>query len=629
MRPIGHKFSTIYHSMTTIEAKSDKSNIDPRILSLFKPLANCKNIQVFLHGSWADNSTTPFSDIDDFIIIDDVAITDEEREDIEIKLKKIEHEFYKLDPIQHHGHWQINKSELNNYDNSIIPLFILQDSIKLVGDSTVSATINYSKTYNSLRNRIIGTSKNIELFYQSYKENRLTIYDLKRFVGSIALIPPLLYQLQGIEYTKKEAIQKANNMLSKESLILIQWASDLRNNWKGLIESNAYIQFKERQNQIPIGNWAEYAKTNSPIIDAEKHTPINISDNLIDQFISDCQSIIDYNSIQRKTIEDYETAYKNIEKYAIEQGATIVGKFGEIKHPGISDLDVFICLPDSEYKTKEQKIHNYIDTSKELTFFFTHPTVCISESMLNSFPYLHTVSNLHITYNRDNISIPEINTESYIQKLNELWVLLILPLVENLRNNIKHVPIRPILLRLKNLHTAIDNLSKQQGLISNEIEKTTQIRNSVLKSPQGARSIIEKEIESSYHRIISLINNYKPSSSNKSDYLIIGKKFVFQTGNFTLDSSKEIIAYNLPYHFFKIVNAYYCPNKNSDNDLKQYFTAYKEIDKISEELNTSNPFVFLLTHFIYIKQTNPNKARFYKILSNFPRNLSFMILKHI
>lgn len=615
--------------MTTIEAKSDKSNIDPRILSLFKPLANCKNIQVFLHGSWADNSTTPFSDIDDFIIIDDSAITKDEKKDIEIRLKKVEQEFYKLDPIQHHGHWQFYKSELTNFDNSIIPLFILQDSINLVGSPIINATINYSKTYTNLRNNIAVTCKNIELFYSLYKENRLTIYDLKRFVGSVALIPPLLYQLQGIEYTKKEAIQKANKVLSKESLILIQWASDLRNNWKGLIENNPYIQFKERQNQIPLVNWAEYAKTNSPIIDAKKHTPINISDNLIDQFISDCQSIIDYNSIQRKTVEDYETAYKNIEKYAIEQGATIVGKFGEIKHPGISDLDVFICLPDSEYKTKEQKIHNYIDTSKELTFFFTHPTVCISESMLDSFPYLHTVSNLIITYNNNDIIIPEITTESYIERLNELWVLFLLPIGENLQKNIKYESLRHMFLILKNLHTAIDNLSKQQGWVSNEIKKSTQLRNHVLKSKQGVRIQVEKEIENSYQKILSLIDSYKPSSKNKQDYFIVGKKFVFQTGNFKLDLLKERTEYNLPFHFFNIIKAYYYPNRNRDNNMQQYLTAYNEIDMISQKLNTSNPFIFLISHFTYIKQRNPKKVKFYKMLSSFPRKLSFWLLKYL
>jgi hypothetical protein len=40
---------------------------------LFSPLNkfDFSKVQVFIHGSWADNSRTAFSDLDDFIIVED------------------------------------------------------------------------------------------------------------------------------------------------------------------------------------------------------------------------------------------------------------------------------------------------------------------------------------------------------------------------------------------------------------------------------------------------------------------------------------------------------------------------------------------------------------------------------
>ena len=47
-----------------------------RINDFFKELLPYeKYISVYLHGSWADNTKTAFSDIDDFIVIDDINIS--------------------------------------------------------------------------------------------------------------------------------------------------------------------------------------------------------------------------------------------------------------------------------------------------------------------------------------------------------------------------------------------------------------------------------------------------------------------------------------------------------------------------------------------------------------------------
>src|SRR5690606_31089346 len=99
-------------------------------------------------------------------------------------LDEIEITFQKIDPIQHHGHWLIKRSSLDNYDASYMPLHIMSDAVCMHGKSKIKASINNAITRENNIKRIIQTCRNIEDLFLQFKNGNINIYNLKRFVGS-------------------------------------------------------------------------------------------------------------------------------------------------------------------------------------------------------------------------------------------------------------------------------------------------------------------------------------------------------------------------------------------------------------------------------------------------------------
>lgn len=207
---------------------------DPKIANLFRDLeVYSEYISVFLHGSYADRTTTEFSDIDDFIIIDLKKVRERKLEnDIFRILNKIDMKFCSIDPLQHHGHWITSKDELNDYDNSFIPLFIIKSSkIVLAKNNIINARISLKKTKKGLVKNLNLTCENILLLFCKLKENRINAYELKSLIGSFALIPALLFQLKGYKYSKSKSINLSSKIFSIQAFFCIQWATQNRKNW--------------------------------------------------------------------------------------------------------------------------------------------------------------------------------------------------------------------------------------------------------------------------------------------------------------------------------------------------------------------------------------------------------------
>ncbi|MFA7124080.1 MAG: nucleotidyltransferase domain-containing protein, partial [Candidatus Delongbacteria bacterium] len=330
-----------------VHAKTDCELLD-KIKEIFDFKNNKfdeKKIQIFVHGSWADNTRTSFSDLDDLVIIEDSYYKKAKK-----TLEELELEFQKIDPLQHHGHWLIKKSDLINYDNSYMPLFIINNAISLVGSNKIKANIDIVKSFKGTLNRIKGTCRNIEHFYSLYKQQKLNIYELKMFVGSVALIPPMLFQLKGKEIDKRNAISMAGDLFSGPTAKLIDWATDLRKNWKDLLDDENYIKFKNKVHSFnKAKKWRSYAKCNAPVLNSSKISEIKLSDDLVDNFINETLRHVDRAMYKTVDLDFYEKTYKKVESIAIENGAVLVGRFGSINHPSISDLDMMICFNDRDY----------------------------------------------------------------------------------------------------------------------------------------------------------------------------------------------------------------------------------------------------------------------------------------
>lgn len=214
------------------------------LLDLFKSLTKIQGLQIFLHGSFADNTANAFSDIDDFIIIDDAHLKSKEYNKIIKKLNKIDMKFCKIDPLQHHGHFTILTSELTNYNGSPIPLFILKNATLIHGRNKINAQINKLETQGNCKTTIIKHCKAIENLFKKYSERKINLYELKWLISAIALMPAIIFQYKGLNYTKPEAIKKSINLFTTDSLKLIEVATTYRKNWHQILNTRSFKIFK-------------------------------------------------------------------------------------------------------------------------------------------------------------------------------------------------------------------------------------------------------------------------------------------------------------------------------------------------------------------------------------------------
>lgn len=563
--------------MREIRVKSLLKNRENKELNkVFSSLLSLdsQKIQIFIHGSWADNSKTEFSDLDDFIIVED-----EYYNLIKHKLEEVAFNFQKLDPLQHHGHWLIKTSQLLQYNNSYMPLFIMEDAICLMGDNEIRASVNDVNTIKNTINRIKNTCKNIEIFYKKYKQGTLNLYDLKRFVGSVVLLPPLIYQVKGKALNKRTAIENSSALYSKDALKFIEWSSALRENWKLIIENNTFLEFSKKLEGFDNAEkWREYASLNAPVLSSEHLSSVQLNDNLVESFISESLFYIDEYKFQKKHIKDYEETFQRIKDFSIENKAVVVGQFGSIKYPSISDLDVFICFEDQEYKKGCNAVDNFIQTDVMASYLFTHSPMYVCKSMLHDIKFLHTLYDLDIVYNPLQINLDIKLDKEYQDFLNDAWSYLIILTMSNITKDMKYYDIRTLLLSLKNAQTSVFNLEEKLGVSSNELAINHDTRVTVLQVGLKSRKLVEQEYLRVYQKIkMLLLKLDKNVIIAKKEFKISKTKYI-AANKTEVKQGRNIIYVNKL--FFNLIFSVF---KKSDDNSKKYYNTIRKNSKLHKK----------------------------------------------
>jgi predicted nucleotidyltransferase len=256
--------------LTEIDIFITDRSIDPFIQNLFKKLKPFNRyVDVYLHGSWADNTKTPFSDIDDFIILKTKLLKEKRILHKVCKiLNDIDMRFCRIDPIQHHGHWICSKDELENYNNSFMPCYILKNSKLVFGNSKLKFNVNLKASEIGFKKNIISTCNGIEKLSKKYFDNSINAYQLKELVGCFALIPAFIMQAKGLKYNKPEAIKLAHTIFSDRALQCVVWSTNNRDNWGFITNKLTYKLFNYLTFLFtdPF-TWRKFSRKNSPMVD--------------------------------------------------------------------------------------------------------------------------------------------------------------------------------------------------------------------------------------------------------------------------------------------------------------------------------------------------------------------------
>lgn len=243
--PITEIFSNVPATGVSISVPkklNPDSYLEPRIgkmPAIFAPIQaqDLPGVSLFLHGSMADLQYTPFSDVDDLVVLRRAAWQDPASlMNTATLLAQVAREYQNVDPLQHHGHWVLTEFDLLLYDQSYMPLVVLDEAVRIAGEPQINSRIyhdntgfikNASNTIQSLNGKLA----------KATREGGLNAFELKGLVGEIAIMPAYLFQARGEMLSKPEAIGRADELYSPRALKALEWATLVREEFGPLVHN--------------------------------------------------------------------------------------------------------------------------------------------------------------------------------------------------------------------------------------------------------------------------------------------------------------------------------------------------------------------------------------------------------
>jgi hypothetical protein len=236
------------------EEKTDYNSIYISIDDSIKYYNKINNIykettlfDLIIISSYADKTQNEFSDIDAIAIIKPLAFKNLKNFiKTKIKLTNLNNFYQNNDPLQHHGHWIFFQSEMQNYNQSIIPLCVIEKGVAIGRNLVLKYSISNDIENGNFCNILILQINSIESLYKDLFEKGLNLFDLKSLVSSISLCPPLIFQINGLFLRKDEAIRRSNEILQKDALVVIQFSTLMREYWHHLPIKIVYDKYRKK-----------------------------------------------------------------------------------------------------------------------------------------------------------------------------------------------------------------------------------------------------------------------------------------------------------------------------------------------------------------------------------------------
>ena len=189
---------------------------------------------LMIQGSYADGKITNYSDVDLVIFFNNLS------SDLIILKKEIESYILKIDPLQHHGIFMIDRKTINFYWQMDLPVEVLQRA-KVFGKKALKLGIKNRINENLSSNQAAMMTINVinRTMLNSFKE--LGIWRWKFFLSQLMLLPTLLLASKGNYCYKGDSFHMIRKTFSQEAWHAIEEASRIRATWPNREEFNDYI----------------------------------------------------------------------------------------------------------------------------------------------------------------------------------------------------------------------------------------------------------------------------------------------------------------------------------------------------------------------------------------------------
>lgn len=187
-------------------------------------------VDFILHGSQADSTATPFSDIDIVALVNDERIMSaKDVYSVRKVSKKIIRTIYQVDPTAHHGLMVLRKSFLSDYDESFLPIDAIARGLVL---GAPDLEVSYKKNLNA---SISGARLKLDngIGYFSKRLDRdVSYFNIKNLVSSVLILCVLWVQARMRIFTdKRESLLLFSKIGPSRCMNTLQIATSLRFDW--------------------------------------------------------------------------------------------------------------------------------------------------------------------------------------------------------------------------------------------------------------------------------------------------------------------------------------------------------------------------------------------------------------
>lgn len=186
-----------------------------------------------IHGSYGDFTNTNFSDLEISVFwiepIDSKVKDDQKKYEF---VKKLNDFIILIDPLQHHGAFNLSERICQNYSYIDLPLSAYDDSWSISGMQLHFNLNWHEREFIDLgQERLRATASSLLLNKSTFFKYGFNLYSQKRFLSNLFMLPVFIYNSLGFPYSKKKCIADVEDLLPEFITRLVGVASEIRSCW--------------------------------------------------------------------------------------------------------------------------------------------------------------------------------------------------------------------------------------------------------------------------------------------------------------------------------------------------------------------------------------------------------------